>query len=63
MKALLVLNVHWLVDNFAFNQLLSDREESVLEAWVVEHLVAVLVWLTLKLLGVIFRRTLKFGLL
>ena len=47
----------------ALNQLLSDRKESVLEAWVVEHLVAVLVGLTLKLLGVILRRSLKFGLL
>lgn len=63
LKALLILNVYRLVHDSALNQLLSDREESVLEAWVVEHLVAVLVWLTLKLLGVVLRRSLKLGLL
>jgi len=63
LKALLILIVLRLMHNMALNQLLSDRKESVLEAWVVEHLVAVLVGLTLKLLGVILRRSLKFGLL
>jgi hypothetical protein len=40
------------VYDFAFNQLLSDLDESILQTGVVEHLGAVSVWLILELLSV-----------
>lgn len=46
-----LLLLRW-VHDLAFDQLLSDLDERVLKAGVVEHLIAFLVWLTLELLGV-----------